>query len=75
MNNNKPQFSHKLNRIEVAVWRNENENNIWHNITFVKTYRDSDGALQTTNGLKMEDLPSLTFLAGKAYDYLASMEQ
>jgi hypothetical protein len=75
MNNNKPQFSHKLNRIEVAVWKNENENSIWHNITFQKSYRDGDGAMQTTTSLKMEDLPALSFLASKAYDYLASLEQ
>jgi hypothetical protein len=31
--------------------------------------------MQTTTSLKMEDLPALSFLASKAYDYLASLEQ
>lgn len=75
MNQNKPEFSHRLNRVEVAVWKNESDTSIWHNITFQKSYRDSEGALQSTTSLKMDDLPALSFLAAKAYDYLASKEQ
>ena len=75
MNNNKPLFSHRLNRVEVAVWKNESDNNIWHNITFHKSYRDSEGEMQSTTNLRMADLPALGFLADKAYDFLASLEQ
>lgn len=75
MNNNKPLFSHRLNRVEVAVWKNESDDNIWHNITFQKSYRDSEGAMQNTTSLRMVDLPALGFLADKAYDFLASLEQ
>ena len=73
--NNKPLFSHRLHRVEVAVWRNQNDTSHWHNITFQKGYRDSEGNLQTTTSLLMEDLPALSFLANKAYDFLASIEQ
>lgn len=73
--NNKPLFSHRLNRVEVAVWRNQNDTTFWHNVTFQKGYRDSEGNLHSTTSMLMDDLPALAFLATKAYDYLASQEQ
>ena len=70
----KPLFSHRLNRVEVAVWQNQNETSKWHNITFQKSYRDAAGNLQTTASLLMDDLPSVSFLAGQAYHFLAGLE-
>ncbi len=71
---NKPIFTRRLNRIEVAIWKNESTENIWHNITFQRTYRDEQGVMQNTTNFRMDDLPALAFLAAKAYDYLASAE-
>ena len=72
---NKPVFTRRLNRIEVAIWNNETEENIWQNITFQRTYRDEQGAMQNTTNFRMDDLPAVAFLAAKAYDYLASLEE
>ena len=71
----KPIFSHRLNRIEVAIWKNESDEAVWHNITFQRTYRDEQGVIQNTPGFRVNDLPAVAFLAVKAYDYLASMEE
>lgn len=71
---NKPVFTSRTNRVEVAIWRNESEDSIWHNITFQKNYRDDDGSVKSTNNFKMDDLPAVAFLAAKAYDFLASDE-
>ena len=71
---NKPAFTHRLNRVEVAIWNNETDENIWRNITFQRTYRDEQGPMQNTSNFRMNDLPALAFLAAKAYDYLASLE-
>lgn len=75
MNNRKPEFTHRLNRVEVAVWRNENETSLWHTITFQKSYRDSEGNMQNTTSLRMEDLPTVAFLANRAYDFLCLLEE
>ena len=72
---NKPVFTRRLNRIEVAIWNNETEENIWQNITFQRTYRDEQGAMQNTTNFRMDDLPAVAFLAVKAYDYLASLDE
>jgi hypothetical protein len=72
---NKPVFTRRLNRIEVAIWNNETEENIWQNITFQRTYRDEQGEIQNTNNFRMDDLPALAFLAVKAYDQMASSDE
>ena len=72
---NKPIFSRRLNKIEVAIWRNESEAAVWHNVTFQRTYRDEKGEIQNTSNFRMDDLPAVAFLAAKAYDYLASLDE
>ena len=72
---NKPVFSRRLNKVEVAIWRNESEEAVWHNVTFQRTYRDEQGAMQNTTNFRMDDLPAVAFLAAKAYDYLASLDE
>ena len=72
---NKPVFTRRLNRIEVAIWKNETEDAIWHNVTFQRTYRDEKGEIQNTNNFRMDDLPALAFLAAKAYDQMASTDE
>ena len=71
---NKPVFTRRLNRVEVAIWNNETAENIWQNITFQRTYRDEQGVMQNTTNFRMDDLPAIAFLAVKAYDQLALTE-
>ena len=72
---NKPTYTRRLNRVEVAIWKNETEDAIWHNVTFQRTYRDEKGEIQNTNNFRMDDLPALAFLAAKAYDQMASTDE
>ena len=71
---NKPIFSRRLNKVEVAIWRNESDEAVWHNVTLQKTYRDEKSEVQNTTNFRMDDLPALAFLAIKAYDQLALTE-
>ena len=72
---NKPIFSRRLNKIEVAIWNNETKDSVWQNINFQRTYRDEKGETQNAiNSFRMEDLPAIAFLAAKAYDFLASID-
>ena len=72
---NKPTYTRRLNRVEVAIWKNETEDAIWHNVTFQRTYRDEKCEMQNTNNFRMDDLPALAFLAAKAYDKMASTDE
>ncbi len=69
---NKPVYSKRLGRIEVAVWRNETPDSIWHNVTFSRSYRDEQGELQSTSNFRADDMAAISFLCGKAYDFLSS---
>jgi len=72
---NKPVFTRRLNRVEVAIWKNESEEAVWHNVTFQRTYRDEKGEIQNTSNFRMDDLPALAFLAVKAYDQMATDDE
>jgi len=72
---NKPVFTRRLNRVEVAIWKNESEEAAWHNVTFQRTYRDEQGVIQNTSNFRMDDLPALAFLSAKAYDFMASTDE
>ena len=72
---NKPVFTRRLNRVEVAIWKNESEEAVWHNVTVQRTYRDEKGEIQNTSNFRMDDLPALAFLAVKAYDQMASADE
>ena len=71
---NKPIFSRRLNKVEVAIWRNESDEAVWHNVTLQKTYRGEQSEVQNTTNFRMDDLPALAFLVIKAYDQLALTE-
>jgi len=72
---NKPVFTRRLNRVEVAIWKNESEEAVWHNVTIQRTYRDEKGEIQNTSNFRMDDLPALAFLAVKAYDQMATDDE
>ena len=72
---NKPVFTRRLNRVEVAIWKNESEEAVWQNVTFQRTYRDEKGEIQNTSNFRMDDLPALAFLAVKAYDQMATDDE
>lgn len=71
---NKPIFSRRLNKVEVAIWRNESDEAVWHNVTLQRTYRDEKNEVQNTTNFRMEDLPALAFLAIRAYQQLELTE-
>jgi len=46
----------RVNGCKVAVWKNETENGVRHNVTFDRSYRDSEGKWQTTSSYGLTDL-------------------
>ena len=64
-------YSTRLNRLEVTIWKHETEGAMYHHVTFQKTYRDESGEEKSTNELILDDLPTLAYLAAKAYGFLS----
>lgn len=57
---------------ENAVDRNDSSART-RSVHFQKSYRDADGAWQTTLFLRSQDLPKAVLVLNKAYEYLTSV--
>ena len=54
--------------IKAAIWKNKSENGIFFNVTFARSYKDTDGDLQDTDSFSGTQLLRLARLAEKAYE-------
>jgi hypothetical protein len=58
--------------IKAKVWTNNGNKGTWYNVTFARTYRDDNGALQDSDSYSRDDLLLLARVAEKAFDYINS---
>ncbi|MBT3463766.1 hypothetical protein HOD20_09400 [archaeon] len=71
---NKPEIKFRAGAISATVWNNhtqkDGENKEYKTISFVRNYQDKDGNWNTTNSLRINDLPRAELVLNKAYEYL-----
>jgi hypothetical protein len=65
----KPVHEIRMGRVRAAVWQNETEAGVRHNVTFSRLYKDGDQWKDSTS-FGRGDLPLLERLAGLALTYL-----
>ena len=66
----KPVHEVRLGRIKAAVWANETENGVRHNVTFTRLYKDDQGRWQDSASFGREDLPLLVKVADQAHTWI-----
>ena len=75
----KPIKEFRTGWIQVAVWKNESEENgktlVKHSIRLQKRFRDEDGEYKDTNNYFPEELPKLALAVSKAYEFIALKER
>jgi hypothetical protein len=69
MSKNKPVHELRMGRIRAAIWQNETEGGIRHNVTFTRLYKDGDQWKDSTS-FGRDDLPLLAKLADTAHTWL-----
>ncbi|MBU0472445.1 MAG: hypothetical protein KKF65_07485 [Nanoarchaeota archaeon] len=62
--------------VVATIWSNnavnkDGETVSYKTISFERTYKDKNNEWQTTNSLRMNDLPKANLVLTKAYEYLA----
>lgn len=62
--------------IQVAVWENSRTNKEGksfesYTVSLDKRYKDSDGKWQSSNSLRVSEIPKAMIALHKAYEYLA----
>ncbi len=69
MSKNKPVHEIRLGRVRAAIWQNETEAGVRHNVTFTRLYKDGD-QWKDSASFGRDDLPLLEKLADAAHTWL-----
>ena len=65
----RPVYEVRLGRIKAAVWENETENGMRHNVTISRLYRDGEQWKDTTS-FGRDDLPIVAKVADLAHSWI-----
>jgi hypothetical protein len=77
---NLPEKKFRAGAISATVWQNKGQSKNgdeveYKTISIERNYKDKDDNWQSTNSLRVNDLPKATVVLQKAYEYLVFKEQ
>jgi len=72
---NLPEKKFSSGGLNATVWQNQGKNKegldvSYRTVTFQRRYKDKNGEWQSTNTLRINDLPKASLILEKAYEYL-----
>ena len=72
--NNLPEKKFRAGAVSATVWQNSVEKDgqlsSYNSVSLERAYKDKKGEWQTTNSFRANDLPKLSLVAQKAYEYV-----
>ena len=80
MKGNVPERKFRAGAISVTVWKNKGKSEQgdeveYSTVSIDRNYKDKEGAWQSTNSLRVNDLPRAAVALQKAYEHLVLKEQ
>lgn len=69
MSNNRPVHELRMGRVRAAIWQNETEGRVFHNVTFSRLFKDGEQWKDSTS-FGRDDLPLVAKLADTAHTWL-----
>ena len=70
----KPVHEIRFGRIRAAIWENQSEQSVFHNVTFARRYKDGDEWKDATS-FGRDDLPLLQKAADMAHTWIFEQAQ
>lgn len=74
MEKNIPEKKFRAGAVTATVWENtvdrEGKVTSFNSVALERIYKDKDGNWQTTSTFRLNDLPKLSLMAQKAYEYV-----
>ena len=70
----KPVHEVRLGRIKAAIWANETDNGVRHNVTITRLYKDGD-EWKTSTSFGREELPLVAKVADLAHSWIYQQGQ
>lgn len=76
---NIPEKKFSTGALSATIWQNqgkskEGQDISYKTVTFQRRYRDPNGEWQTANSLRINDLPKVSLILQKAYEYIVMKE-
>ena len=71
----KPVDEVRLGALKAAIWRNERDNGARFNVTFSRSYRDSEGNWKSTSSFGRDDLLVVAKLADRAHSRIFALQR
>jgi hypothetical protein len=71
----KPVREFRLGRIKAAVWANETDSGIRHNVTFSRLYKPEGGDWQDSSSFGRDDLPLVAKVADMVHTWIFTQNQ
>jgi len=76
---NMPEKKFSTGALVATVWQNTGtgkagEEASYHTVSFQRRYKDKTGQWQSTNTLRVNDLPKASLILQKAFEYLVMKE-
>jgi hypothetical protein len=71
----KPVHEVRLGRIKAAIWANETDNGIRHNVTLSRLYKPEGGDWQDSTSFGRDDLPLVAKIADLAHTWIFQKTQ
>ena len=72
---NTPEKKFRAGTIAATVWKNQADKDgktyEYRTVSFERSYKNEKGEWNTTNSLRLNDLPKASLVLTKAYEYLA----
>ena len=74
MNKQKPIHEVRIGAIKAAIWKNETEAGVRHNVTFSRLYRDGE-QWRSTESFGRDDLLLVAKVADRAHSWICSGQE
>jgi hypothetical protein len=76
---NLPEMKFRAGAVTATVWQNtgmkDGEATSYNTISIERSYKDKNDAWQSTNSMRINDLPRAALVLKKAYEYLVLNQQ
>jgi hypothetical protein len=66
----RPVHEVRLGRVKAAVWANDSEHGIRHNVTVSRIYKDAEDKWQDSSSFGRDDLPLVAKVVDRAHDWI-----
>jgi hypothetical protein len=71
----KPAHTIRHGRLQAAIWRNQNDQGVYFNVTFQRSYKNGSGEWHTTESFGREDLLLQAKMANEAHTEILRLEK